>query len=178
MSSAPLPQDDGEDDYGIVITAAGTTLTRYCDPALGGCGKDLPIGDFYTSGNPRGAPVRWRRNICAECDNKRYRDPSLRRRLDQRARHRAAARLQEEHKDRYRRLYFEELEKAREEADDLARLVKGPTVPREPIKLRPGRKRPGQSLVSRVDTATCRTCHTIHDRKHACPNCGYREEVL
>lgn len=171
VASTPwAPEPGGDEDYGITITAAGTAMTRYCSPALGGCGKDLPLDEFYASGNPRGMS-RWRKSVCRDCENRRHRDPSVRKRMDQRARHRAAARLQEEHRERFRSLYLEELDRAYAENEEMLSLVKG-VAPREPLKLRPGRRRPGQSLVSRIDTATCTKCHTIHDAGHACPGCG------
>jgi hypothetical protein len=162
-----------DDDFGITITAAGTILTRYCDPAVGGCGHDLSLDRFYAPGTT--GLARWTARICAACTDARAKaDPRLNRVVDRRARGRASTRLRAEHLERYRRIYAEEYELAMAEALELEALVVGPVRPREPLKLISGSRR-GKSLISRIDTASCTRCHTAHDRGHACPSCGWVE---
>lgn len=138
-----------------------------------GCGHTKDLEEFYGAGENH-TP----KSLCKDCDNTRARPRTSARMLRTRARNRAMARLTKLHPVEFATLVAEEQQLAEQEAELLELLAKqgNHAKPSAPVALRPGPKRAGQDITHRVDTATCRRCHTHHDRGHTCPNCGHTEK--
>lgn len=151
------------------MTATATAEVRAC----GTCGKEKPVGEFYSHDNGHGSVVSGKH--CRDCENSRPRRPTVARAVRNRARHRAFQRLAEEQQERFAVLLEEETAKAQHEHDVL-QAIGGLPDPTEVVRIKPGPKREGQSVLERIDVARCRRCHTHHDRGHTCPSCGSTEE--
>lgn len=146
------------------ITLATSNASRLCSQ----CGAEKPLDDFYEQAKGRDG----RMAHCIACNNDR--PPTEARIIRQRARHRATARLLEEHRDEFTRLLEEETVKARTEHARLAEKAAATGNDDAAIaRLRPGQKRrTEQDAADRLDVARCRSCHTHHDAEHECPSCG------
>lgn len=133
------------------------------------CMEMKPLAEYYvhTSGK---SGVTQRAARCKDCDNGRERPVTITRLMRNRARNRAAALLIRAYPQQYERLVAEQLEAALEEAHQLGQ-AEG-----EAVRLKPGPKRAGQSIVDRIDVARCARCHTHHDAGHVCPVCGSEQE--
>ena len=135
------------------------------------CEKKKPLEEFYFSGPGR----KWRKGICRDCDNSRPRAMTITKAIRNRARHRAAERLIKAYPMEFTRLFEDEIVKTAHEQAVL-QAIGAEESPGTVVRLRPGKRRPGQEVEHRIDTATCRRCHITHDRGHVCPNCGHTEE--
>lgn len=93
-----------------------------------------------------------------------------------RARQRAAQLLIERYPDEFHRLVDQEVRVAWAEVAMLRVEAEAPEGA-STVLLRSGRRGPDETPLHRIDTATCRRCHTHHDRGHSCPNCGHKEEA-
>lgn len=144
-----------------------TTDTKVCSK----CGESKPLDDFYAraSGTPGHMPY------CKTCDNARERKPSSAKINRMRARHRAIADLIKFHEDEFEALLSIRLAEAMVEAEELAttpEAAKHYGNTSEPVRLRRGRRMPGQKAGDRIDVARCPHCIKHHDRGHVCVKCG------
>jgi len=100
---------------------------------------------------------------CKDCENSRPRERKLTKFIRSRARNRATAELVARHQDEFNALLDLYTEECAKEAEELGG---------ETVRLRPGKRRSGQTTVDRVDVGRCPECAKHHDRGHVCPNCG------
>lgn len=130
------------------------------------CQETKPLGEFYPDDNNRDGRASW----CRTCNNRRQ--PTQTRMLRNRARNRASAALVKAHPDEFERLYAIEFQKAEVEHQRLVTAAAG-RPDADVARLKPGPKRSDEDDVTqRLDVARCPSCHTHHDDKHVCPNCG------
>jgi rubrerythrin len=99
--------------------------------------------------------------------------------LPTRARHRALAALVEAHRDEFRELYDQALEDVAVEAEELRALAEAQGVEladqRRVFRLKRGPAGDDQDVLDRIHQDqghTCSACSRVHDRGHACPECG------
>ena len=132
------------------------------------CMEMKPLAEYYvhTSGK---SGVTQRAARCKDCDNSRERPVTITRLMRNRARSRAAALLVKAYPEQYARLVGEQLEAALEEAHQLS-------ASDEPVLLKSGPKRAGETVLDRIDVARCARCHSHHDAGHICPVCGSEQE--
>ncbi len=133
------------------------------------CAKCKPLDDFYacTTGIQGVMPY------CKTCDNTRERKPNGTKLNRMRARHRAIADLIAWHPDEFASLLEIRLAEATEEAEALAATPQAAQHYQDsPVKLRPGKRMPGETTVDRIDVARCPSCIDHHDRGHRCTECG------
>lgn len=129
------------------------------------CGKELKATEFYWSWNVRDS--RWQRDSrCKDCHNGTKRT-SPAKVINRRARQRATALLLQEYAERFEELLAQERRVAAAEYAVLEQHKPG-----DRQVLRAGRRRPGETVLERLDIARCTECHTHHDRGHVCPKCG------
>lgn len=134
------------------------------------CGEKKPTSDFYKHPQTRDklAPH------CKKCDNARSRPVTGTRINRMRARHRALADLIEMYPEEFEALLAIRLAEAKEEAEALAAepAAKEHYQPDEPVRLKPGKRMPGETIGDRIDVARCPHCVKHHDRGHVCESCG------
>lgn len=133
------------------------------------CGETKPLGDFYPHPQTRDG----RHPSCKKCDNAKPRKVTAAKVNRMRARHRALADLIKFHEDEFQALLAIRLAEAREEADALAASPEAAEhYQNEPVRLKPGKRMPGEKAGDRIDVARCPHCVRHHDRGHVCPKCG------
>ena len=101
--------------------------------------------------------------------------------IDQRARRRATQVLIERHDEEFRGLYEQyraEAETEMEALEIVAREQSDGHTPAHPPRLLPGRRKPRETVLDRLDVARCPDCIAYHDRGHACPRCGMTADVV
>jgi len=168
---------------------AAAAPTRKCTA----CGQLKPVDEFYRRHRDgRTSKICPR---CRDCDNTRTRSRTEARVVRVRARHRAVADLIANHRAEFDALLERHALAARAEASALATAAAQqhadsadhhphatPHPAEELPRLRPGPRRPGQTVTERLDVARCAQCVKHHDRGHTCPNCGAapmtRDELL
>lgn len=139
------------------------------EKACPNCGETKPLDDFYPHPQTRdGRHLR-----CKKCDNARPRKVTAAKVNRMRARHRALADLIKFHEDEFQALLAIRLAEAREEAEALANSPEAAEhYQDEPVRLKPGKRMPGEKAGDRIDVARCPHCIRHHDRGHVCPKCG------
>lgn len=133
------------------------------------CGEAKPLAAFYANTNG----THGRMPYCKKCDNARPRKVSAVRINRMRARHRAVADLIDLHEDEFETLLAIRLAEAHDEAERLAQTPEAAEhFKGEPVRLKPGKRMPGEKVGDRIDVARCPHCVKHHDRGHVCPRCG------
>lgn len=133
------------------------------------CGESKALSDFYPHPQTRDG----RHPSCKKCDNAKPRKTTAAKLNRMRARHRALADLIKFHEDEFQALLAIRLAEAREEAEALAASPEAVEhYQNEPVRLRPGKRMPGEKAGDRIDVARCPHCVKHHDRGHVCPKCG------
>ena len=133
------------------------------------CHESKQLSDFYAHPNTADR----RSPICKKCDSARGRKATGPKINRQRARHRAIALLVQRHEDEFRALMELQLAEVAEEAEALAMDPQARKVYNgEPVRLRPGKRMPGEKVGDRIDVARCPHCVKNHDRGHVCTKCG------
>lgn len=127
------------------------------------CGLEHPVTEFWKNSTTPDGLARW----CKDCANTKKRDATPDRIARNRARHRARARLADMFPHQYRALYDAAFAAALDEVGRLGDVVGG-----QPVRLRTGARREGQTVVDRIDVAWCVECHHYHDAGHKCPTCS------
>lgn len=149
--------------------------TRRCTA----CGQDKPAAEFYV----RNRDGRTRKICprCRDCDNTRARARTEARVFRVRARHRAIADLIDLHRVEFEALLEQHTVTVQAEAATLTAAAAADqahghdahhAAPDPLPRLRPGPRRPGQTVTERLDVARCAHCVKHHDRGHTCPSCG------
>ena len=141
-----------------------------------GCEKDLPLDEFYKNQ----AGKHGRATYCKACDNARKRDATPKKVNRTRARHRAVKDLIAAHPDEFARYLATRLAEAETEAETLTEAAANlpsdhdhePSAKPQPVRLRSGPRKNGETVIERIDVARCGECRTHHDRGHRCPACG------
>jgi hypothetical protein len=144
---------------------AARETTKVCTK----CSQSKPLTDYYShpSTADRHSPV------CKKCDSARGRKTTGPKINRQRARHRAIAILVQRHEDEFRDLMDLQLAEVAEEAEALAADPQAKKHYKdEPVRLRPGKRMPGEKAGDRIDVARCPHCIKHHDRGHVCTRCG------
>lgn len=111
----------------------------------------------------------------SRAEERRARTASEAKVVRRRARQRAAQLIIERHREEYDRLVDQEVRVAWAEVAMFKAVAPIPDGAKT-VLLRSGRRKPEEAPIHRIDTATCRRCHTSHDRGHVCPSCGSSEE--
>jgi hypothetical protein len=100
--------------------------------------------------------------------------------VDQRARGRATQALINNHRDEYEQLLIAFKAQAIEELELLPAPEVDehhPTRGAQPVRLKTGPRKEGETASDRVDVGTCRFCITYHDAGHRCERCGARPKL-
>jgi len=133
------------------------------------CGETKPLDDFYPHPQTRDG----RHPRCKKCDNSKPRKTTAAKVNRMRARHRALADLIKFHEDEFQALLAIRLAEAQEEAVALATSpAAAEHYKNEPVRLKPGKRMPGEKAGDRIDVARCPHCIKHHDRGHVCLKCG------
>lgn len=148
-----------------------------------GCEQDLPLGEFYVAKTGK----HGRATYCKTCENSRKRPATSGKVNRNRARHRAVSDLIDAHPEEFEEYFAARLREAEIEAvaltaaaADLPRHNHAPVVaPKtpQPVRLKSGPRRDGQSIAERIDVARCGECQSHHDRGHKCLMCGSSPET-
>lgn len=162
-SAAPAPRPVPQQRTSAAPPAPSPT-SKTCT----NCDESKPLGEFYPDDSNRDGRGSW----CRACNNRRQ--PTQARMLRNRARNRASAALIHAHADEFARLFADELQRAEAEHQRLVAQAAADGRPDAAVaRLKPGPKRQDETdTVQRLDVARCPSCHTHHDDKHVCPNCG------
>jgi hypothetical protein len=135
------------------------------------CQEAKSLDKFYASANGT------RMTYCKKCDNARPRKATNVKVNRMRARHRAIADLIQWHPDDFQALLAIRLAEATEEAEELAATPEAKEhAAGGPVKLKPGKRMPGEKAGDRIDVARCPHCIKSHDRGHVCASCGASPE--
>jgi hypothetical protein len=131
------------------------------------CRVEQPIANYYENALSRGG----RMAHCMTCNNRR--PPTETRMVRNRARSRAYKVLADKYPAEFAEIYDEELQKARVEHTQVSAAAAAAGLHDAPVaRLKPGKKRNGETAADRLDVARCPSCHTHHDAEHECPGCG------
>jgi hypothetical protein len=125
--------------------------------------KSADLDHFYADKNARDGLGSW----CKSCVNGRAKPQSRARLIRSRARHRAAQALIERYPEDFEELYQDARATAVEEDERLtADPVNHARFDAEAIRLRPGRRKPGEDPEARVDDNWCVACSAYHAADH------------
>lgn len=133
------------------------------------CGEEKALSEFYKHPSTKDGKAPH----CKKCDNSRSRKTTATKINRIRARHRAVADLIEMYSEEFQALLAIRVAEATEEAEALA---SEPAAKEHydggPVRLKPGKRMPGQTVADRIDVARCPHCIKHHDRGHVCASCG------
>jgi len=160
-----------QDAVGAVRDAeqAGQVAVKRC----GGCGKRLPVTEFWTDKTAPDGLYAACRDCCRSRTQRRVNSPS--KVIYTRSYNRALRTLAERHREEFDFILSEELAAGTVEATAvLAAAPEAAPDGRRVVLLQAGRRRKGQTAGERVreDVGRCPMCIGSHDHGHRCPACG------
>ncbi len=137
------------------------------------CGetKDATSANFYRDKNSSDGLGCW----CKTCTNAIPKAQTRTRILRNRARHRALQMLVERHRAEFQEIYencrAEAIEQDERLAMDPENAAKFDAQNGQTVRLKPGRRKVGETPEARVNQDWCPKCSSYHAQGHQCPTC-------